>query len=190
MGVLTTAYSISFEQFMKIKKHKKNLDFVLGLRTSKDADWKLENYDFDKSISGLFEILKGCGYAHTGNLLDVENFMYSKNGKFLNYEGYDIWFISPTFVQQAAVELRDVTFEILKTRGLANEVTDYYGKPILEKEYDYLVGDIENLKKFFTKTAENNHYLLMAEASRFYENYFVNHIVINILRMFYGTTKT
>lgn len=164
MGVLTTAYSIPFEQISKIKRHKKNLDFVLGLRTSKDVAWNLENYDFDKSISGLFEILKGCGYEQTGNLLDVENFSYRKNGSYLNYEGYDIWFISPTSVQQAAVELRDATFEHLKTKGLTNEVTDYYGKPILENEYDYYVSDIENLKKFFTKTAENKNYLLMAEA--------------------------
>lgn len=163
MGVLTTAYSIPSEQIYKIKRYKKNLDFVLGLRKAKDDIWKLENYDFDKSISGTFEILKGCSYEHTGNMLDVENFSYRKNGKYLNYEGYGIWFIAPIYVTQAVVELRDATFKKLKTNGAANEVTDYYGKLIHEKEYDYYVGDIENLKNFFKRTSEQQNYLLFAE---------------------------
>lgn len=136
----------------------------MGLRTSKDATWKVENYDFDKSISGLCEILKGCGYEHAGNLLDVENYSYLKDGRYMNYEGYDIWFVCPQYVEQAVDELRGTSFKTLRSQGLANEVTDYYGEPIVEKEYDYYIGDIEGLKKFFKTTAEAKHYLLMAEA--------------------------
>jgi len=164
MGVLTTAYSISKEQVYKIKKYKKNLDFVLGLQTAKDDTWKLEDYDFDKSVSGLCEILKGTGYEHTGNIFDVENFSYKKNGKYLNYEGYDIWFIDWIHVNRAAVELRDATFKDLQIKGIANEVTDYYGKPIDEEEYEYYVSNIENLQKFLRQTAEQGNSLLMVEA--------------------------
>ena len=163
MGVLTTAYSISKEQLYKIKKYKKNLDFILGLRMAKDSAWKLENYDFDKSANNLCEILKGTGYEHSGIIFDVESFMYKKNGKYLNYEGYDVWFVDWSHVNRAAVELRDATFKNMQTKGLANEVTDYYGKPIREKEYEYYVGDIENLQKFLKKTAEQNNSLLMVE---------------------------
>lgn len=164
MGILTTAYSVPFENFSKIKRYKKNLDFVLGLRSAKDESWKFEDYDFDKSITSTFEILKGCGYEHTGNILDVENFSYRKNGNYWNYEGYDVWFVSPLDVNRMAVELRGITFQMLKEKGLEAEVTDYYGKPILEKEYEYFVGDIENFRKFLQKAAELQNYLIFAAA--------------------------
>ncbi len=164
MGVITTAYSVPFEKFSKIKRYKKNMDYVLGLRTAKDDSWKFQTYDFDKTISGLFEILKGCGYEHAGNMLDMENFYYKKNGRYFNYEGYAIWYANTTDVDIMVKELKKATFENLKEHGLAAGVTDYYGKPIPDQEYTLYAGDIAKWKEFLNKAFEKKNYLIFAEA--------------------------
>ncbi|MFT3980068.1 MAG: hypothetical protein QM687_06325 [Ferruginibacter sp.] len=164
MGVITTAYSVPFERFSKVKRYKKNLDYVLGLRTAKDNSWKFEAYDFDKTISGLFEILKGCGYEHAGNMLDVENFYYKKNGRYFNHEGYGMWYANTTDVGIMVKELKKATFENLKKDGLAAAVTDYYGKPIPAHEYEYYVGNIAKWKAFLNEAFEKGNYLVFAEA--------------------------
>lgn len=140
------------------------MDYVLGLRTAKDDSWKFETYDFDKTISGLFEILKGCGYEHAGNMLDMENFYYKKNGRYFNHEGYAIWYANTTDVDIMVKELKKATFENLKEEGLAAEVTDYYGKPIVEKDYQHYAGDIEQWKAFLIKAGKQQHYIIFSEA--------------------------
>lgn len=123
-----------------------------------------ESFDFGKTISGTFEILKGCGYEHAGAILDVENFSYRKDGAYWNYQGYDMWFVGAENVVKVVKELKGVSATKLKKLGIENEVADYYGDPIPEQAYDYYVDRVERMKGFLKRVSELNNYLRFAEA--------------------------
>jgi len=152
MSVLTTAYSISPKMMRKIRRDYDCLESIF----EEDSDWKVEFYCFDKGWEETIGILGECGFEKTYAKLQTEDY--------LDYDGYDIWTVTPAAVKMADKDLETANFEELKAAGLAKNVTDYYGKPIPEYLYSYYVGDIKEIKKFIRKAAANGNYLLFATA--------------------------
>jgi len=165
MGVITTAYSIPPSMMRKIRADHDNLAYILDLGIDEEKPkWKIEQFDFDGRIDETHSILRACGYRKAATSLDLENYFYSDGPNYLDYEGYNVWILTPAVVKQVAKELEPATFKELKRVGLANEATDYHAKVIDEFDYHYYVGDIEKIKEFFETNAEQGNYLLFAVA--------------------------
>jgi hypothetical protein len=160
MGVETIAYSIPPKMMRKIRRNLELLDNIFDLEAFENAsqDWKFEKFYFSKVWEEIIKIIGNC-YPKTRNRLQTE--------KYWDYPDLDpnlseIWTVTPSVVKAAADELAPATFEELKKRGLEMETTDYYGKLILDDEYESYCGQIEEFKKFLKKTAEAGNYLLFA----------------------------
>lgn len=165
MGVTTNAYSIPPPMMRKIRADNENLAYILDLGVDEEkTKWKVERFDFETRIDETHSILRACGYRTAAKSLDLENYFYSKGRNYLDYERYNVWILTPSEVKKIAEELENATFKKLKAVGLANAATDYDGKIIPENDYDYYVGDINEIKKFFKKNAEQGNYLLFAVA--------------------------
>jgi hypothetical protein len=164
MGVITTAYAIPAPLMRKIRADHDNLAFVLDNGDEEHPKWKVEQFDFDGRIDETHSILRACGYRKAAESLDLENYFYPKGRNYLDYEGYNVWILTPAEIKKVAAELENATFEELKAKGLANEATDYDGKIIDEFDYHYYVGDIAEIKKFFETNAGQGNYLLFAVA--------------------------
>jgi hypothetical protein len=160
MGVLTTAYSVPPAMMKKIKADHENLGFVFGVVEDGAEAWKCEEFGFDKGFEERIGILGENGCPKTQEALDLE----CADEADPTYDGYDVRAVSPATVKKIAKELASATFEELKTRGLANGITDYYGKPIPADAYSHYVGDIEQMKTFFAKVAAAGHWLVIAAA--------------------------
>jgi len=164
MGVLCTGYSIPAPLMRKIRADNDNLAFILGISEDENPNWKVDDYDFDKSFEDLIGVLQRCGYRKTYKLLDGEGYFYSEGGNYIDYEGYDIWFVSPANVKFIVKDLETVTLAKIKAAGNAEQLTDYYGKVIPESSYESYLSYIQDMKKFFKSAAEKGNYLLFAEA--------------------------
>ncbi len=164
MGVITTAYSIPPKLMRKIRADNNNLVYVFGDCEEEIEIWKLESYDFDKAIEETISILREAGCKKTAQMIDCENFFYSDNSSYLDYNGYDVWTIPPSKVKAMAKELEKANFEELIAKGNVTGIKDRRGTILPESLYQSYIGDIESIKKFFKKTAENGNYLLFAEA--------------------------
>jgi len=164
MGVITTAYSIPPDMMRKIRANNDKLEFILDTGEEVAARWAVEEYDFDKAIDEKSRILNGCGFVKTAKRFDCESYFYAKGRNYLDYDSYNVWIIPPSEVKAMFKELEHANFEELKATGLANEVTDYDGDPILEDDYQYYIGDIEEIKKFLNAAAAAGNYLLFAAA--------------------------
>lgn len=149
MGVLTTAYSIPPDTMRKIQSYKKHLEKIFNA----EADWRFENYGFDKSWEEKIRIIGKC-YPRTRNRLNHQ--------KCWVYPDYDVWIVKPKEVKFVANDLAKTTLESLKKWGLKGGVLDYWGKMIPEELYDYYIGDIEQFKKFLQKAADDENYLIFA----------------------------
>lgn len=160
MGVVTTAYSILPKTMRKIRADNDYLEHVFE---GGDLNREIESYDFDTIIEPWISILREMGYKKTAENIDFERY-FSDSQNCLDYDGYDIWIISPSKVKAMAEEIQNAVFTELKNKGLAYGITDRRGKILLESEYEGYFGDIENLKKFFKKTADEGNYLLFSEA--------------------------
>lgn len=164
MGVLTTAYSVSLSQMRKLRADENNFKLLLQIDLNSPPKWKVGKYEFDKHFEETIGILRACDYRKTFRLLDFENYHNPRYKNFWNYEGYNIRSITPAELKIICDELADATFEKLKTVGLAAETMDYFGKIIPEEMYEYYVGDIEEIKDFFKRTAEQKNFLVFATA--------------------------
>lgn len=164
MGVLTTAYSISPSQMRKLRADENNFKLLLSIDLNSQPKWKVGKYEFDKHFEETIGILRDCGHQKTFRLLNFENYHNPRYKNFWNYEGYNLWSITPAELRIICNELEGASFEKLKTIGLAAETTDYFGKIIPEEMYEYYVGDIDVTKDFFKQTAEQENFLVFAAA--------------------------
>jgi len=158
MGVLTTAYSVPPAMMKKIKADNDTLGFVVGDVEGKG--WECESFSFDKGFEERIGILGDNGYPKTREALDLE----SAGEDDPAYDGYDVRVVSPATLKKIVKELATATFEDLKAKGLAKGTTDYYGKTIPADMYAYYVGDIQEMRAFFTKAATAGHWLVLAAA--------------------------
>jgi hypothetical protein len=157
MGVTTTAYSITPLLMRKIRANTEILDIVFGSEEDAESPYsygKLEMYEFDKRLYETNKILRECGYKKTYARLDTANSID---------HSFDVWVATPSQVKAIVKELEPATHQALKAEGLAKEITDYDGNLISADDYDYYVGDIEEIKKFFGQIAGQGNYLLFAE---------------------------
>ena len=157
MGVLTTAYSVPPVIMKKIRADHENLAFLLGVEEGGKA-WKCATLEFDKRFEEKIIILGENGYTRTREALDLESAAEDAP----SFDGYGIRIVPPTTLKTIAKELAPATFEALKAAGLAKGIADHYGKAIPEDDYQTYVGDIEQMKAFFTKAAADGHFLLIA----------------------------
>jgi hypothetical protein len=164
MGVLCTAYSIPAPLMRKIRADNDNLAFILGIEDEIQPEWKVDDYDFDKGFEDIIGVLRQCGYRKIYKLLDGEGYFYSEDKNYIDYEGYDIWIVTPANVKFIVKELEKVTLAQIKAAGIAEPLTDYYNKVIPENSYKSYLGYIRDMKKFFNKAAGQGNYLLFAEA--------------------------
>jgi len=165
MGVLTTGYSITPPLMRKIRADNDNLAFLLGTDQETEPIWKtIESYDFDKSFADIIGVLLQCGYRRVYKLLDGEGYFYGENSNYIDYDGYDIWFVTPSKVKFIVDELETVTLAKIKPIEETEPLTDYYNTIIPESLYENYLGYIEDMRRFFKKAAEKGNYLLFAEA--------------------------
>lgn len=163
MGVLTTAYSIPPKMMRKIRTDNDNLVFVVG-DCEKSKFWKSESLDFDKSIEETISILREAGCEKTAKNFDCESYFYSDSRNYIDYDGYDIWTIPPSQVKTMLKEIEKADIEKLKAKGNINQITDRRGIVLPESLYESYVDDLQNIRKFLRKTAEQGNYLLFTEA--------------------------
>lgn len=156
MGVTTVGYSISPQQMRKLKTDETNFNFILGFDEETYPQWELLEHDFGRNIEQTIKILKASGYRKTAQKFDYESVNNQQE-----YEGAEIWVITPKSVTAMAKELNPANFEQLKTKGLSDEITDYDGKIITEDDYGYFIGDIDTIKTFLTTIAEQGHFLVL-----------------------------
>ena len=164
MGVLTTAYSISPSQMRKLRADENNFKLLLPVDLEFPPKWNVERYKFGKHFEETIGILRVCGYQKTFRLLNFENYHNPDYKNFWNYEGYNIWTITPAELKIICGELADATFEKLKTVGLAAKATNYFGEIIPEEMYEYYVGKIKQIKSFFKRIDEQGNFMLFATA--------------------------
>jgi hypothetical protein len=143
----------------KIKADNEKLALLLGLEETSDGAWSVATYTIDKGFEELLRILKETGHSFTPQALDLE----LSDGE-LEFDGYGLCLVSPAKVKKIARELASATYEGLKAQGLAKQVTDYYGQPIPEGDYELYVGDIQGFSSFFRKAAADGHAVLVAQA--------------------------
>ncbi|HRH45125.1 MAG TPA: DUF1877 family protein [Pyrinomonadaceae bacterium] len=164
MGVITVAYSISPKLMRKIRADNDNLAYIFGDCEDENEAWKVESYDFDKGIEEIISILHEADCKKTAKNIDCENYFYSDNSSYLDYDGYDVWTIPPSKVKAMLKELEKVNVTELKNKGNINGITDRRGTLLPESLYQSYVGDLKTIRKFFQKTVEQGNYLLFAEA--------------------------
>lgn len=153
MGVITTAYVLTPNQIKKIRKDHEALGDIIE---SENA----VRYDFDTIIEAWVSIFHACGFTKTAKNIDSEQFELGQ----IEYDSYDIWVVPPKQVQAMVQELQPAKFELLKSTGMAAGTTDKRGSLLLEAEYSSYFGDIQELKDFLQKAADQGHYLLFTEA--------------------------
>jgi hypothetical protein len=163
MGVDSIAYSIPPKMMRKIRADNDNLGYVFGNVEDENEDWQVESFDFGTGIEVFINILREAGYPKTAKKIDCEYNFYSGSRNYLDYDSYNVWIIPPSEVKVMAQELANVTFDGLKS-GIAGEIKDRRGHTMLESLYESYLSDIESLKKFLQRTAEQGNYLLFAEA--------------------------
>lgn len=161
MGVITTAYSIPPKMMRKIRANNDNLGYIFE---SEDENWKVKSYDFDKTIEETVSILREAGCKKTAKNIDCENYFYSDDSSYFDYDGYDIWTIPPSQVKSMLNELENVDVEKLKSKGNIGEITDRRGTIMNESLYKSYVSDIKTIRNFFKETARQENYLLFTEA--------------------------
>lgn len=164
MGVITTAYSIPPPMMRKIRADNDNLAYIFGECEDENEGWKVESFDFDKGIEETISVLREADCPKTAQKIDCENYFYSDNSSYLDYDGYDVWTIPPSQVKAMLKELEKANVEELKAKGNINGITDRRGTLLPESLYKSYVGDLGRIKKFFQKTVEQGNYLLFAEA--------------------------
>lgn len=165
MGVLTTGYSIPPPLMRKIRADNDNLASVLGIDEEENPNRKtVDEYDFDKGFADIIGVLQHCGYEKVYKLLDGEGYFYGDSEHYIEYDGYDIWFVTPAKVKFIVGELETVTLAKIKAAAEIEPLRDYYNNIIPENIYENYLGYIESMKKFFKKAAEKGNYLLFAEA--------------------------
>lgn len=163
MGVVTTAYSVPPKIMRKIRADNDNLAYVLGYEIK--PEWEFEEMDFGKHFEEYIIILREAGHHKIYDKIDLESFLYSDDeSKFVEYDGYEICFISPSAVKTVVKEFEKVKIDELKADSIAKEITDYWGKIIPEYEYDYYIGNIERMKEFFGKAAGQGNFIIFATA--------------------------
>ena len=163
MGVLTTAYSIPPNLMRKIRSDNDNLTYLLDPE-DENVRWKVEEYGFDTGVEVIIRILREAGCEKSAKNIDCETYFYSDNSSYLDYDGYDMWIVPPAQVKAMFKELEKVKVEELQAKGIVNEITDRRGTVLPESLYQSYVGDLNEIRKFLSKTAEAGNYLLFAEA--------------------------
>jgi hypothetical protein len=163
MGVITTAYSIPLNLMRKIRSDNDNLVYLLDPEVE-NVRWKVEKYGFDTGVEVIISILREVGCEKTAKNIDCENYFYSDNSSYLDYDDYDIWIIPPSQVKAMLKELEKVNVKELIAKGNVNEIKDRRGTLLPENLYKSYVGDLKDLRKFLDKTAEAGNYLLFTEA--------------------------
>lgn len=163
MGVITTAYSIPATLMRKVRADNDNLAYVVG-ECEEDERWKLESFDFDKGIEETISILREAGCEKTAKKFDCENYFYSDNSSYIEYDGYDVWTIPPLQVKTMLKELEKVNIEELQAKGNINEITDRRGTLLPESLYESYIDDLKSIKKFLKEVVGQGNYLLFTEA--------------------------
>lgn len=159
MGVITVAYSITANMLRKIRNDNENLAYIKEPE-DENSRWKVEELDFDSGIEPTISILREVGCPKTAKNLNCE---YADLDLF-DYNGYDIWTVSPSQVAAMLKELEKVNVKELIAKGNVNEVTDRRGAVLQESLYESYVSDLVSIKKFIKQTVEEGNYLLFTEA--------------------------
>lgn len=163
MGVITTAYSTPTNLMRKVRADNDNLAYVLG-ECEEDERWKLESYDFDTGIEVIISILREAGCEKTAKRFNCENYFYSDDSSYIDYDGNDIWTIPPSQVKTMLKELEKVNIDELISKGNVNGITDRRGNLLPESLYESYVDDLKGIRKFLKETTEQGNYLLFTEA--------------------------
>jgi hypothetical protein len=157
MGVITTAYSVAADL---VKKIRKDNDLIGSIIEPEEEGAAVSSFDFDTTVEAWVSVLEAAKYKKTAKYINSEQF----DTGVLDYDGYDMWLVTPSQVQAMVKELRLATWEQLKAIGLAAEVTDRRGSKLLEEEYEGYFSTLSSFKTFLDGAAQLGHYLLFTEA--------------------------
>lgn len=157
MGVNTTAYSIEPKMMKKVRADNENFAFIFGECEDESEIWKVESYDFDTGIDVFIKIFREANCIETAKKIDSE---YADLDVF-DYNGYDIWAITPSSVKAMCKEIEKANFD---KQEFGNEITDRRGTVLLDSELESYLSDIEGIKKFFDKVFEQGNYVIFSEA--------------------------
>lgn len=160
MGVLTTMYSVPPQMMKKINADNERLAFVTGDAEDEDGgNWKCDSIDFDKHYVEVIGLLNTAGHNKVYKILDVE----SSEGD-LELDPYDLLLVKPAKVKKLAELLKGVTPASIKKELEGKEVTDYYGKPMLDSDIDSYLSELPRIQKLLKKAVADGHSLIVAEA--------------------------
>ncbi|MCA9520532.1 MAG: DUF1877 family protein [Myxococcales bacterium] len=144
----------------KIRRDNEWLAYLFGVEEADAEAWACATFEFDKLYEETIGILGATGHPKTRSALDLE--IPDKHA--VEFDGYDIRVVTPAKLKAITKELEHATAKNVKAKAIAIGVTDYYGRPIAEKEVEIYIGDLAKLKSFFEKAAEAGHYLIIAAA--------------------------
>ncbi len=162
MGVLTTAYAVTSGTFDTLRQTDDNLDVIfypeekppdaLGL----PKDWAPIQFAFDKSWDDLLRILKQCGFKTVYTMLD-------SRPRPLAYKYSDFWvrYLAPTAIRTLSEKLEKASVERMKECGLKKGLKDTDSFVMNEDDYDYVLGDVEQMKDFFREAAHAEQYVIL-----------------------------
>lgn len=177
MGVTTTIYSVEPVMMKKVEEDNENLAYITG-DCEENENWKVASFDFDTSVNTYIYIFFNAGAKECRKLIDSE---YADLDLF-DYNGYNIWTVSPSAVQTMMEELEALTpavedkiisyslMEIVNGVVLIDnqevevlKVADRRGRLLSSDEIRSYLDSVRSFKKFLQTVIEKKNYLLFSE---------------------------
>ncbi len=168
MGVTTTIYSVEPGMTKKVEEDNKNLAYITG-DCEESEKWKVESFDFDTGVDTYINIFFNAGAREARKMIDSE---YTDLDLF-DFNGYNIWTVSPDGVKTMLKELEAFTPEmedkIVNDNLIDNhevevmKLKDRRGTVLSGDEIRGYLDSITSFKKFLQQVKEQHYYLIFIE---------------------------
>ncbi len=162
MGVLSSAYLVSKEDFKQIRKRSSYTDIffypddMTPEKVGVKLPWNPSSFSFDKAWDDLLCILDQGGFSTPASKLN-----YGMKQLHCDHLDFSATYLAPSSLRAVARQLQKAEAETLKERALKAEATDWWGEKIEETMYDYYLGDFEEFKQFLKDGGEQNCYFVL-----------------------------
>lgn len=158
MSVTSIAYSVPPALLKELRDDNELFAALFGEDEDAGPAWKVEQLEF-VDFEDTHRLLHYAGYSTLHQALDFEN----GNDEAFEHEGYDIQVATPAKVKKIAEELRRVTLEEVREKGLAGEFrTDRRGDLLKPEDYEAQFAEVERTAAFFAAAAKAGHAVVAA----------------------------
>jgi hypothetical protein len=162
MGVLSSAYLVTKEDFKQIRKRSSYADIffwpeeMTPEKVGLTNGWKPPTFDFDKGWNDLLCILSEGGFEREASKLE-----YGMRTVATNHSDFSVEYISPSDLKKVSNKLAKGDVEKIREKAIANKTTDWWGEEIPEHMYDYYLGDFGAFQEFLKQGSEMKAYFVL-----------------------------